>query len=306
MPNSDTLEESLFAAPLASVRTQLQRSLRTMIVGPDAEIRDLGAPRRDTGLFGPESATWLVHADAAMLIGGIRALLLQTLHPLAMAGIAEHSAYRSDPTGRLHRTAGYVGTTTFGTVAEAKAAVRMVKRVHKRVVGTAPDGRPYSANDPHLLAWVHHTLVESFYLSYQRYGATTLSPTDADRYIDEQSVLAKLIGAEPVARSVDGLTQAMADIRPELKATRDARNAVRFLLFPPLALQILPVYGVLASAAVGLLPSWARRELRLPRLPVTERFAVRPAAKVLTQTLGWAMSAPVASTDPASESSQAE
>ena len=301
MPDSGTLTTSLFAAPLAEVRTQLQRSLRTMIVGPEAEMRDLSAPRRDPGLFGPDSATWIVHSDAAMLIGGIRALILQTLHPLAMAGIAEHSAYRSDPTGRLHRTAGYVGTTTFGTTAEAKGAVRMVKRVHKRVVGTAPDGRPYQANDPHLLGWVHHTLVESFYLSYQRFGAHPLDASDADRYIDEQSVLARLIGAEPVARSVDELAAKMAEIRPELHATRDARNAVRFLLFPPLALQILPVYGVLASAAVGLLPAWARRELRMPRLPVTERFAVRPAAKILTQTLGWAMSAP----PPASDSAEA-
>ena len=283
----------ILAAPLAVVRTQLQRSLRSMIVGPDAELRDINAPRRDTGLFGPDSATWTVHADAAMLIGGIRALLLQTLHPLAMAGIADHSQYRSDPTGRLHRTAGYVGTTTFGTRAEAKAAVRMVSRVHQRVVGTAPDGRPYAANDPHLLAWVHHTLVESFYLAYQRYGASPLVARDADRYIDEQAVLAKLIGAEPVARSVAELTHKMAEIRPELKATRDARNAVRFLLFPPLAVQILPVYAVLASAAVGLLPAWARRELRIPRLPVTERFAVRPAAKIVTQTLGWAMTAPL-------------
>jgi uncharacterized protein (DUF2236 family) len=294
MSNNHTDESSLLAAPLAVVRSQLQRSLRTMIVGPDAEARDLSAERRDPGLFGPESATWIVHADAAMLIGGIRALLLQTLHPLAMAGIADHSAYRSDPTGRLHRTAGYVGTTTFGTAAEAKAAVRMVRRVHKSVVGTAPDGRPYAANDPHLLAWVHHTLVESFYLAHQRFGSSSLSTTDADRYVDEQAILAKLIGAEPVARSVQQLKDAMAGIRPELKAGSEARNAVRFLLFPPLALQILPVYGVLASAAVGLLPPWARRELRIPRLPVTERFAVRPAAKILTQTLGWAMSAPAA------------
>ncbi len=294
MTDSHTEEASLFSAPLAVVRTQLQRSLRTMIVGPDAEARDLSSTRRDPGLFGPDSATWIVHADAAMLIGGIRALLLQTLHPLAMAGIADHSAYRSDPTGRLHRTAGYVGTTTFGTTAEAKAAVRMVRRVHKSVVGTAPDGRPYAANDPHLLAWVHHTLVESFYLAQKRFGSSPLSAFDADRYIDEQAVLAKLIGAEPVARSVQELKDNMAAIRPELKATADARNAVRFLLFPPLALQILPVYGVLASAAVGLLPPWARRELRILRLPVTERFAVRPAAKILTQTLGWAMSAPAA------------
>jgi uncharacterized protein (DUF2236 family) len=294
MSDSTASDSTLLSVPLALVRTQIQRSLRTMLVGPDAEIRDLSAHRSDTGLFGPKSATWIVHADAAMLIGGIRALLLQTLHPLAMAGIAEHSDYRKDPIGRLHRTAGFVGTTTFGTTAEAKAALRMVKRVHTRVVGTAPDGRPYAANDPHLLGWVHHTLVESFLVAHQRFGSSALSSIDADRYVDEQAVLAKLLGSEPVAHSVSGLAEKFAGIRSELRATRDARNAVRFLLFPPLAPPILPIYGILASAAVGLLPGWARRELRIPRLPVTERFAVRPAAKVLTQTLGWAMTAPAA------------
>ena len=292
MRRGESGEMPLLANPLAVVRSQLQQSLRTMIVGPGTTVRDLNTTRSDVGLFGPTSATWVVHADASMLIGGIRALLMQTLHPLAMAGIAQHSAYREDPIGRLHRTAGYVGTTTFGTTAEAKAAVRMVKKVHRRVVGTAADGRPYSANDPHLLGWVHHTLVESFYLAHQRYGASPLSSDDFDRYVDEQAIVAKLIGSEPVAHSVGQLEERMAQIRPELKATGQARNAVRFLLLPPLALQVLPAYGVLASAAVGLMPSWARRELRIARLPLTERFAVRPAAKILTQTLGWAMSAP--------------
>jgi len=277
---------------IAPVRRQLQRSLRDMLIGHDAAPLDLETPRDDRGLFGPDSVTWKIHADASMLIGGIRALLLQTLHPLAMAGIAEHSAYRTDPTGRLHRTAGYVGTTTYGSTRDAKLAIKTVKRVHTKVVGTAPDGRPYAANDPHLLAWVHHTLVESFLYSFQRFGATTLTRDEADRYVDEQAVLAKLFGATPAARSEAELVSWMAGIRPELSAGTQARPAARFLLLPPLPPQILPIYGVLASAAVGLLPSWARRQLHLPRLPLTETLAVRPAAFALTRTLGWAMSGP--------------
>ncbi len=279
--------------PLSLVRRGLQRSLRDMLVGPQAEVRDLSANRKgDTGLFGPGSSTWIVHADAAMLIGGIRALLLQTLHPLAMAGVAEHSAYRTDPTGRLHRTAGFVGVTTFGSRKEAKLAVQGVKRVHRRVVGFAPDGRPYSANDPDLLAWVHHTLVESFLVAFQRYGSSQLTPKHADLYVLEQTRQAKLFGATPGPTSVAGLTKWMEEIRPELTAGTQAREGAKFLLFAPLPLAVRPLYAILASAAVGLLPGWARRELRLPRLPITESFAVRPTAWTLTQTLGWAMSAP--------------
>ena len=127
---------------------------------PSAERRQVRDD--DPGLFGPDSVTWKLHNDFCLLAGGLRALMLQTMHPLAMAGVADHSNYRTDPLGRLANTSAYVGTTVFGTTAEATAAVATVKRVHRRVVGVAPDGRPYDANDPHLLTWVHHTLVDSF------------------------------------------------------------------------------------------------------------------------------------------------
>ena len=289
---SDGWVQELSRAPLAALRLRLQTAVRTMVVGPQAAASPLREGSLDDGFFDNDSVTWRIHTDASMLIGGIRALLLQTLHPSAMAGIAEHSAYRTDPTGRLHRTAAYVGTTTFGTHDEVRSAVAMVKRVHQKVVGTTPTGEAYSANDPHLLGWVHHTLVESFLVSYRRFGGDRLSASEADRYVAEQAKLADLFGTTPPARSVAELDRYMAAIRHELGAGTQARDAVRFLLFPPLPVASLAPFGVLASAAVGLMPRWARRELRLPRLPVTESLLVRPTAKALTQTLGWAMSAP--------------
>jgi uncharacterized protein (DUF2236 family) len=280
--------------PISSIRTGLQTAIRKTLVGDEAPVRDLNKPMKgDTGLFGPNSVTWRVHADSAMLIGGIRALLLQTMHPLAMAGVADHSAYRTDPTGRLWRTASFVGTTTFGTTIEAKRAVAVVKKVHERVVGQAPDGRAYAANDPHLMAWVHHTLVESFLVSYQRYGTTSLSGDDADRYVAEQAGLGDLMGVESPARSVEELSQAMVTIRGELTAGSQARKAIRFLLIPPLPLAAKGPYAVLCAAAVGLLPGWVRWDLRIPYLPITERVAVRPATRALSAVIGWAMSAPI-------------
>ena len=129
------------------------------------------ATEADPGWFGPESMTWRVHADRSMLVGGLRALYLQVLHPLAMAGVAEHSDYREDPLGRLARTGRFVAATTYGTRAEAERAVAMVRAIHDRVRGVASDGRSYDANDPVLLAWVHNVEVESFLLAYRRYGS---------------------------------------------------------------------------------------------------------------------------------------
>lgn len=278
------------------VREALAATIRRQLVGDQGMVRDLTRPiDGDPGLFGPGSATWQVHADAAMLIGGVRALLLQTMHPLAMAGIHDHSAYKTDPTGRLWRTAEYVGTTSFGTTAEAERAVAMVKRVHVKVQGTAPDGRHYAANEPHLLAWVHHALTESFLVAYQRYGSLPLSVQMADRYVAEQAMLADMLGADTPgpARSVAELRAWMAGIRPELKAGKQARDAVRFLLTPPLPLLSRGPYAVLAAAAVGLLPRSVTNALRIPVIPLADPLAVRPATKALSAVIGWAMSAPL-------------
>lgn len=280
------------ATLIETARLSLQGAIRGVLIGsaePVAGIARSGGD--DPGLFGPGSATWTVHSDAAILIGGIRALLLQTMHPLAMAGVADHSAYRTDPTGRLWRTSAYVGATTFGTTEQATQAVAIVRRVHESVVGTAADGRAYAANDPHLLGWVHHTLVDSFLRAHQRYGDTPLTPVDADRYVAEQARLAELIGAvhpEP-ARSVSELRAWMWGIRPELRAGAQARVATRFLLFPPLALATRPPFAVLASAAIGLLPGWVRRDLRIPTVPFADALVVRPSARALSHVVGWAL-----------------
>jgi uncharacterized protein (DUF2236 family) len=279
------------AGAIGELRRRLQAGLRTTLVGSDAPIIDL-TRRTDEGLFGPGSATWAVHGDAAVLIGGIRALLMQTLHPRAMAGVADHSQYRSDPTGRLWRTARYVAITSFGTTAEATAAVRAVERVHQRVVGSTPDGRPYSASDPELLSFVHATLVESFAVAADRFGPRRLTTSDLDRYVAEQQRLAALFGIEDFPTSWSGLGAYLGGLRPELRATPAARDAVRFLIAPPLAVHLRPAYAVLAAAAGSTLPWWARRRLRLPVLPVTERLIIRPSATALTRMLAWALEAP--------------
>lgn len=276
-------------ATVTRIRLELGRGIRNLIAGDQPPVRDLAAPvEGDPGLFGPDSVTWRVHADGSMLIGGIRALLLQMMHPLAMAGVAEHSDYRRHPDQRLARTSQFVGATTFGTTEQAEEAFAMVERVHRRVQGIAPDGRAYAANDPHLISWVHHAEVDSFLRAYQRFGAAPLPAADADRYVAEMAVVCERLGGEPPARSVAELDDYMTRMRPELRAGRQAREAARWLMVPPLPIAARPAYGVLAPAAVGLLPRWVRLELRLPLVPGVDRAVVQPAARTLVRTLAWA------------------
>lgn len=278
--------------PVERLRVSLAEQVRGLIVGDHPPVRDLDDPSAgDPGFFGPDSVTWRVHADSAMFIGGLRALLLQTMHPLAMAGVAEHSQYRSDPMGRLWRTSVYVGTTTYGSAARATEAVARVKQAHERVTGIAPDGRRYAANDPHLLTWVHHTLVDSFLRAYRRYGAEPLTPADADRYVDEMAVLCDLFAAEPAARSTAELRAYFAAVRPELRAGAQAREAARFLLVPPLPVAARGAYAVIAPAAVGLLPASVRHSLWIPPTPGLDPLVVRPSARLLLRTLDWVMAA---------------
>jgi uncharacterized protein (DUF2236 family) len=276
---------------IEGVRNWLGGQLRSRVAGDNAEQRaaeilDASGER----WFGPDEPIRIVHADASMFIGGLRALLLQSLHPLAMAGVATHSDYRADPWGRLQRTSDFLFATTFGPSDEAQKAVDVVHRVHERVTGVASDGRPYAANDPHLLRWVHVAEVDSFLTAFQRHGAQKLSPEMQDRYVANTAVIARALGSEDPPETVAQLREQLQAFRPELRGTPEAREGAQYLLLKaPLPPAGLAVYGVLAGAAVALLPVWARLPLRLPFLPLTEAFALRPAGEALTRTLRWAM-----------------
>jgi len=278
-------------AAVNAIRQLGGSALRRALVGDETLQPSELADENDGGLFGPDSAAWLVHGDSSMLIGGLRALLLQTLHPLAMAGVADHSDYSDDPWGRLHRTGRFVGGTTFGSTETAERLIRRVRGIHTRVVGEAPDGTPYSANDPHLLLWVHVTEVDSFLRAYQRYGQGRLSAVDADRYVAEMAEIARRLGAEDVPESVAELDACLDGFRTECHYGSQAREGMRFLLLPPVPLALRGAYGVITAAAVGLLPGWARQMMWIPMPPGVDPLAIRPAATVLTRTIGWLMTA---------------
>jgi uncharacterized protein (DUF2236 family) len=287
-PGVDALGAAI-ADPLAPLRDVAASGLRSMLASPSAPpVEHYEQPAGDPGWFGPGSMTWRVHGDRSMFVGGIRALLLQTMHPLAMAGVADHSDYRSDPLGRLQRTGAFIGATTFGGTEQAEQAVAMVRAVHRSVAGHAPDGRPYAAQDPDLLTWVHAAEVGSFLAAQRRYGAVPLGDDEADRYLDEVARVALELGAAEVPRSRAELRAYFRRVRPELRVGRQARDAVRWLMAPPLPLPARGPYAVLFGAAVGLLPRSAQWSLRLWSPPVVDPLVVRPATTALLAAVGWA------------------
>ena len=265
-------------------------ALRSRVAGEDAPER----AKRIWGAegerwFTPDDPVWRVNADAAMFPGGIAALLLQSLHPSAMAGVAGHSGYQGDPWGRLQRTSHYLAVTTFGTVADAEESIARVRTVHQRVRGTDERGRPYAASDPHLLRWVHVAEIWSFLTAYQRYAAQPLTPDEADLYVAQTNRAAELLGARDLPTTVRELDEVIAAYRPELEPTAAAREATRFMLLnPPVPLMARPGYALIAAGGVALLPLWARRSLMLPVYGPGIAVATRAGA-VSTALVRWGM-----------------
>lgn len=252
------------AGPLLRARRRAGEALFLKVAGPDgpaarARVHLTPGPR----WFPSGSAIRRVHADSSMYVGGLRALLLQSLHPLAMAGVAGHSGYRGDPWGRLARTSTFLAFTTFGTADDAQATVDRIRAIHERVRGRTADGRAYRASNPHLLTWVHIAEADSFLAAHQRYGARPLDAAGCDEYVAQGARVARAMGATEVPESLAELRAALDRYRPELEVTPAALDAADFLLTePPLGPAARAPYAFLAAGAVALLPDWARTMLR--------------------------------------------
>lgn len=279
---------------LDPVRDGLARMILTKVAGPDPQAARLSVHESPgERWFAPDRPIRRVHGDASMFVGGLRALLLQSLHPLAMAAVSAHSGYRGDPWGRLQRTSYFLAITTYGAAADAEAAVERVKAVHERVRGTSPDGVKYVASDPHLLKWVHLAEVDSFLAAHQRYGVRPLDAVGRDGYVADMARVARALGVVDPPVTEAELREALASYRPELRGTAAARETARFMLVhAPVPLFARPAYGVLTAAAVGLLPWWTRWPLRLPYLPLAEATLVRASGSALTSTIRWALTSP--------------
>lgn len=240
---------------------------------------DYDQPLGDPGWFGPHSATWRVHAEfPGMLAGGLCALLLQTLHPLALAGVYDHSNFRADLVGRLRRTTAFVAGTSYAPTGEVDALVAKVRRIHAQVHGQAADGRPYSADDPHLLTWVHVTEAYAFLQGCRRYGRD-VPVAIADRYYREYKRVAEALGASDVPASEAEVAAYFAQQQPQL--VFDARSREVLQVLSGIRLPV-PMAGLsrelFLGAGAALLPPWA--EVMLQRTPL-QRAQARTCARVL-------------------------
>ncbi len=210
----------------------------------------------DPGVCGPDSASWPLIGDASALVGGIRALLVQSCHPEAAAGVADHSLYRQDPLGRLSRTASYVTAATFGALPEVEEAVGRVRSSHARVAGISHRGLPYSAGDPALAAWVHNVLTDSFLAACRAYGppgSRPANPSEADRFTAEQAGIGRMFGADPLPLEAAELGRWVAD-HPDLGSSPGMRSAMEFLADPPLAPAQKAGYRLLFNGALAVTP----------------------------------------------------
>lgn len=283
-----SLAERVLAPALTPARVELRRQVRRSLGLPGEPPPRAG---RGEPFLPAASVARHVHGDLpSMVIGGLAALLLQSLHPLAMAGVAEHSNYKEDPIGRLRRTASFIGATTFGSVEQAGAAIEEVRKVHRRVHGRAPDGRRYSANDPDLLTWVHIAEVYSFLAASQRYGPCPLAEATQDRYFAETAGVARLLGARWVPESREAVGAYFERMRPELDAGPEALEARDFLLR---GVARRPkdriVHAAIVACALSIMPAWAKSELAIVTVPLADDVVVTPVGRTFCAALRWAL-----------------
>lgn len=270
------------------INEMVSRGFRSIVSGDEAGepdwARDL-ANGTDEGYFGPQSAPWAVHGALPTIVGGVRALLVQALHPGALAGVRQQSRYAADPLGRLAGTTRWLTVTTFGDRASADRDSARVRGMHRKVVGTYDDGRvPYSAMDPHLLRWVHIAFTDSFLATHERWGGPI--PGGPDAYVREWAKAGELVGVTDPPRSVAELRQQMADYLPELRYDADTADTVEFIRHAPLPKKARPAYAVLYAGAVSTLTPEYRELLHLRELPPKTTYV---AVKGLLAGLGLAL-----------------
>jgi len=274
---------------------RLTRPLKGLIVGQvralfnDKTRGERPVQRRQDALFPPDSVAWRVHGDVtSMLVGGVAALMLQMLHPAVLAGVWDHSGFRDDMQGRLRRTARFIAVTTYGAPDDARALLAKVRKIHDHIGGTLPDGTPYRASEPDLLAWVHVSEVLSFLDGWIRYGEPGMSRADQDRYVAEMARIAEPLGVDPIPTTRAEAEAIQRAMRPSLRVDARTRDVAGVLLNqPPPSFAARPFQTMTMQAAIDLLPGWARTMHGLEQ-PGVGLPLLRAGTFGVASTLRWA------------------
>jgi uncharacterized protein (DUF2236 family) len=253
----------------------IRKTIREMVGGSSGPPVAFLSPKGDRGLFGPESIAWRVHGDfISMMIGGISSLVLQALHPQALAGVWDHSSFRKDLKGRLGRTAYFIAATTYGSHAMAHEIIDKVNKIHRHVHGSDEFGKPYIATDPRLLAWVHLTETLNFLEAYQNYRTPKLTRAEQDQYFKEMKSLGEMLGAQNLPDTLRGTQEAIESYFPELYYGERAKTIIQLLDDFPSNLQSKPFVKLISRAGFINLPSWAHAKLNKPIPSTLEKLLV--------------------------------
>lgn len=276
---------------MPSLSEPIRRTIRARInaLFNDYEAGERPALRRADALFAPDSVAWRVNGDVVtMMIGGVSGLLLQMLHPAVLAGVWDHSDFRTDMLGRLRRTAKFIAVTTYDHAAAGQAAIDKVNRIHAKLKGTLPDGTPYRVTDPHLLAWVHATETISFLDAWVRHAEPGMSLTDQDQYFSEMARIGRALGADPVPETRAGILALIDSYRPELRVDARTREVAELVMRQRVgAIFMDTAAGFIMQAGYDLQPQWARQMHGRPLRPLVTSLT-QTGASAMARIMDWA------------------
>ena len=277
--------------PMADLlRRYLAQQIRGMTGSTSGPPVAFLQPAGQSGLFEPDSVTWRVHAHlVSMLVGGLSSLLIQAMHPSALAGVWDHSNFRSDLRARLDRTAYFIGATTYGSSDMAKRAIDRVNQIHAKVTGLRPDGIPYDARDPHLLTWVHLGETLSFIKAYCTFGDPKLPVFAQNQYIWEMQRIGKALGAIELPQTIAQAENMLASYRHELVIDERVREVVALIQNFPARKRDQPLVKLIIQAAFDLLPDWALADLGMARTPAWRQSLTRQALAIASIPLDWTL-----------------
>lgn len=258
------------------------------VTGSRSSLEDFAAPPGDPGLFGPESMAWRVHAHfTAMMVGGLSSLMVQALHPRALAAVWDHSDFRRNLKGRLGRTAYFVAATTYGGRQQAMRTIERVNAIHAHAVGTDQQGRPYAANEPALIRWVHLVEVTAFLAAFQHLSKKPLSLQECDRYIAEMTQVGHLLGAVDLPTTLHATHRALLDFQDELSFGVRAQEIMQVIRSYPADVFDRPFMALVLQAALDVMPEWALRLTGCSRSCEVQQQATRLALRLGAEPVQW-------------------
>ena len=272
-----------------AIKPIIAAHIRSM-TGASRPLDDFLHPVGDPGLFGPKSVTWQVHAHfASMMVGGLSSLLIQAMHPGALAGVWDHSNFRDDLKARLGRTAYFIAATTYGGTAMAKLVLDHVNSIHAKVAGIRPDGVHYSARDPHLLKWVHLAEILSFLNAYCQHGDPSLPLFAQNQYIFEMAQIGEALGATELPRRLDDAQRMLLSYEAELVFDDRAREVIALIEHFPARIQDQPLVRLLIRGAFQSLPEWVLEKMQRKPDPKWRQTLNQRALALISMPIDWTL-----------------